>query len=162
VADSAPRLSAARRAGANPPKRTQTAPTDSHAGLVSHQERTGRFAHDRIQQAAYSLIPDEHPRSTCGSAALLASIPADQLADHLFDVANQLNRGGALLVDRDEKAHVAAINLRAGRKAKMSTAYASARVHFAAGIALLDERDWGGQYELRRSASGSNTRSVNS
>ena len=73
---------------------------------------------------------------------------ADQLAEHLFDVANQLNRGAARLIDRDEKAQVATIDLRAGRKAKASAAYASACVYLAAGMALLDERDWGSQYEL--------------
>ncbi len=54
---------------------------------------------------------------------------ADELAEHLFDVANQLNRGAAGLIDRDEKAQVATINLRAGRKAKASAAYVSACVH---------------------------------
>ena len=63
----------------------------------------------------------------------------DQIAEHLFDVANQLNRGAARLVDRDEKAQVATIDLRAGRKAKASAAYASARAYFSAGMALLDE-----------------------
>ena len=76
--------------------------------------------------------------------ALLASLTADQLAEHLFDVANQLNRGAALLVDRDEKTQVATIDLRAGRKAKASAAYASARVlflgrHGAVGRKRLEE-----------------------
>ena len=57
---------------------------------------------------------------------------ADQLAEHLFDVANQFNRGAALLVDWDEKVQVARLELRAGRKAKASAAYASARMYFAA------------------------------
>ena len=43
---------------------------------------------------------------------------------------------------------MATIDLRAGRKAKASAAYASARVYFSAGMALLDERDWASQYEL--------------
>jgi predicted ATPase len=43
---------------------------------------------------------------------------------------------------------VATIDLRAGRKVKASAAYASACAYFSAGIALLDERDWGSQYEL--------------
>ena len=73
---------------------------------------------------------------------------ADELAEHLFDIANQFNRGAACLVDRDEKAQVAAIDLRAGRKAKASAAYGSACVYFAAGMALLDKRDWGSQYAL--------------
>ncbi len=120
------------------------------AGLVFHQDSTCKFLHDRIQQAAYSLIPDEHRADIHLhiGRVLLASMTADQLAEHLFDVANQLNRGVALLEDRDERAQVAAIDLRAGRKAKASAAYASARAYFAAGMALLDERDWGSQHEL--------------
>ena len=95
-----------------------------HAGLVLRQESAYTFLHDRIQQAAYSLIPDErhadvHLRI---GRALLASIAPDQLAEHLFDVANQLNRGSARLIEREEKAEVAEIDLRAGRRAKVSAA----------------------------------------
>jgi len=120
------------------------------AGLVFQQEDTYKFLHDRIQQAAYSLIPDEHVADIHLhiGRVLLASMPPDQLAEHLFDVANQFNRGAALLIDRDEKARVATIDLRAGRKAKASVAYASAREYFLSGMALLDERDWSSQYEL--------------
>ncbi|MDX6458297.1 MAG: hypothetical protein QOE55_1994, partial [Acidobacteriaceae bacterium] len=73
---------------------------------------------------------------------------ADELAEHLFEVANQLTRGAAGLINRDEKAQVATIDLRAGRKAKASAAYVSACVYLETGMALLDERDWGSQYEL--------------
>jgi PAS domain S-box-containing protein len=120
------------------------------AGLVLHQESTIRFLHDRIQQAAYTLIPEEHRTEVHLriGRALLASMKADDLAEHLFDVANQFNRGAALLVDRDEKARVASINLSVGRKAKASTAYASALAYYSTGLALLDERDWDRQYEL--------------
>jgi PAS domain S-box-containing protein len=121
-----------------------------HAGLILYQDRAYKFLHDRIQQAAYSLIPEEHRARVHLriGRVLLASLTADELAEHLFDVANQLNRGVALLVDRGEKAQVATISLRAGRKAKASAAYASACVYFATGMALLDESDWGSQYEL--------------
>jgi PAS domain S-box-containing protein len=124
--------------------------TAIHSGLVFHQNCTCKFLHDRIQQVAYSLIPDEqradvHLRI---GRALLTSMTAEQLAEHLFDVANQLNRGAGRLVDRDEKAQVARIDLRAGRKAKASAAYASARTYFSAGMALLSERDWDSQYAL--------------
>ncbi|HWW14489.1 MAG TPA: serine/threonine-protein kinase PknK, partial [Candidatus Dormibacteraeota bacterium] len=120
------------------------------AGLIFPQEGTYKFLHDRIQQAAYSLLPEEHRAGTHLriGRVLLASMTADQLAEHLFDVANQFNRGAVLLVDRKEGAEVATINLRAGRKAKASAAYASAGTYFSAGMALLDERDWDNQYEL--------------
>jgi predicted ATPase/signal transduction histidine kinase len=120
------------------------------AGLVSHQESSCKFLHDRIQQAAYSLIPAEHRADVHLQIGrvMLAGMAADQLAERLFDVANQLNRGAALLVDRDEKAQVATIDLRAGRKAKASAAYASARSYFSAGMALLDEKNWESHYAL--------------
>src|SRR6202022_2916657 len=121
-----------------------------HAGLVVHQGSAYKFLHDRIQQAAYSLIPEEH-RAVVHlriGRVLLGSMTADELAEHLFDVANQFNRGAHQLVAADEKAQVAMIDLRAGRKAKASAAYASACAYFSAGMALLDERDWASHYEL--------------
>ncbi len=88
------------------------------AGLIFQQENTYKFLHDRIQQAAYSLIPEEHGADIHLriGRVLLASMKADQLVEHLFDVANQLNRGAARLIDRDEKAQVATLDPRAGRK----------------------------------------------
>ena len=66
-----------------------------HAGLVVREDSAYKFLHDRIQQAAYSLIPEEqradvHLRI---GRALLASMTAGELAEHLFDIANQFNRG---------------------------------------------------------------------
>ena len=120
------------------------------AGLVFREDGAYKFLHDRIQQAAYSLIPEEHRAEAHLriGRVLLESMTADQLAEHLFDVANQLNRGAALLSDSDERSQVAIIELRAGRRAKESAAYASACAYFAAGMALLNEKDWGSQYEL--------------
>ena len=79
---------------------------------------------------------------------LLASLTEEGLAEHLFDIANQLNRGAVLLIDHDEKVRVAAIDLKAGRKAKASAAYASAHAYFAAGMALLDDMDWSSEYDV--------------
>jgi PAS domain S-box-containing protein len=120
------------------------------AGLVLRLASSYTFVHDRVQEAAYALVPEEaraevHLRI---GRVLLASMTAAPLAEHLFEVANQLNRGAARLVERDEKTQVAAIDLRAGRKAKASAAFASACVYLAAGMALLDDRDWSSQYEL--------------
>ena len=77
----------------------------ARAGLILRLDDSYAFLHDRIQEAAYALIPEgeragAHLRI---GRVLLASMTADGLAEHLFDVANQLNRGAALLIDRDEK-----------------------------------------------------------
>jgi PAS domain S-box-containing protein len=120
-------------------------------GLILRLEKSYAFLHDRIQEAAYALIPasaraELHLRI---GRKLLGSSTADGLAEHLFDVANQLNRGAQLLVDYNEKVRVAAIDLETGRKAKASAAYASAREYFAAGLALLGEGGLSSQYELQ-------------
>ena len=121
-----------------------------HAGLVIREDSSYKFLHDRIQQAAYSLIAEEYRTEVHLriGRVLLANMTAEELAEHLFDVANQFDRGTAGIVAQDEKAQVATIDLRAGRKAKATAAYASARGYFAAGMAQLDETDWGSQYEL--------------
>ncbi|ANB72218.1 hypothetical protein AYM40_07450 [Paraburkholderia phytofirmans OLGA172] len=118
--------------------------------LILCTHTCGKFLHDRIQQAAYLLNTETHRAEVHLRIGrmLLASMTADELAGHLFDVANQFNRGAALLVDRDERAQVATINLRAGRKAKALAAYASACVYFSVGMDLFDESDWASQYEL--------------
>ena len=80
-------------------------------GLILRQEESYAFLHDRIQEAAYTLIPEgeragAHLRI---GRMLLASMTADGLAEHLFDVANELNRGaiGLMVMERDEKTRVA-------------------------------------------------------
>jgi len=117
-------------------------------GLVVRQGNNYKFLHDRIQQAAYSLLPEHHrPAVHLRIGRMLHATPAtEQIND--FEVANHFNRGATLLIDRTEKADVAALNLRTGRKAKASAAYASARAYFSAGMALLDQRDWDSRYEL--------------
>ena len=63
-------------------------------GLILRLEGSYAFLHDRIQEAAYTLIPEgeragAHLRI---GRVLLARMTADGCAGHLFDVANQLNR----------------------------------------------------------------------
>ena len=121
-----------------------------HEDLILRSGGRGKFLHDRIQQAAYTLIPEtRHAEIHLRIGRMLVEfLTADEIDTYLFDVANQFNRGAALLAEPHEKAQVARIDLRAGRKAKASAAYASACVYLGAGMALLDDMDWGHQYEL--------------
>ena len=119
-------------------------------GLINRGGGAYSFLHDRIQQAAYSLIPEEHRAEVHQriGRALLDGLAAEVLNEQLFDIVTQLNRGADQLVDGDEKIEAAALNLQAGRRAKASAAYAAACVYLTAGAALLGRDGWDGQYEL--------------
>lgn len=115
-------------------------------GLVVRMPGSYAFVHDRVQEAAYSLIPRGHRPGIhlrIGRALL-----AEMHADEVIDVVDQLNRAADMLADAQERLRVAELNLRAGRKAKSSTAYASACTYLSAGIALLPEDAWSRCYEL--------------
>jgi predicted ATPase/signal transduction histidine kinase len=115
-------------------------------GLLLEREGGFAFVHDRVQEAAYSLIPPEsRPQVHLRIGRVLLS---GMHPDEVIDVVDQMNRGAVLLEDREERERVAELNLRAGRRAKSSTAYASACTYLAAGMALLDEAGWSRRYEL--------------
>jgi predicted ATPase/signal transduction histidine kinase len=122
----------------------------ARAGLIIHEGNAYRFPHDRIQQAAYSLIPEEaradlHLRI----GRLLASrVPPEDIEDNVFEIVSQLNRGCHLITRAEERARVAELNLMAGRRAKAGIAYASALTYLATGRSLLEEDSWERQYRL--------------
>ena len=122
----------------------------ARGGLVVRLERSYAFLHDRIQEAAYALIPEDE-RAVAHleiGRRLLAKLTADALAEHVFEVAGQLTNGGQLLVDGDERARVAEIDLQAGRRAKASAAYASALKYLIAGSELLGDDGWTSRRDL--------------
>ncbi|KYF78516.1 hypothetical protein BE20_24295 [Sorangium cellulosum] len=115
--------------------------------LVTLGQRTCAFAHDRVRQAAYALIPEEmRAAEHLRIGRLLLS--AEASGQSVFAVASQMNLGAALIRERGERARVAALNLDAGRKAKSSAAYRPAADYLAAGIAMLAEDCWETQHEL--------------
>ena len=119
-------------------------------GLVCRQENAYTFLHDRVQEAAYSLIP---PDSRTGMhlriGRLLASgLPSESITDRIFEIVNQLNRGIALIADEDEREHLAELNLIAGKRAKESAAYASALTYLIPGADLLAVDCWERRHEL--------------
>jgi predicted ATPase/signal transduction histidine kinase/CheY-like chemotaxis protein len=119
-------------------------------GLILRQAGGYLFLHDRVQEAAYGLIPEgQRAAIHLRIGRLLAGqTPAEKLEDRIFEIVNQLNRGAALITRREELQRVAEFNLVAGKRAKTSTAYASALNYFAAGRALLTEDGWEDGYPL--------------
>ncbi|WP_437594471.1 sensor histidine kinase [Sorangium sp. So ce1000] len=122
----------------------------AHEGLVFRVENTYKFLHDRVQEAAYSLIPEgERAAVHLEIGRLLASRTAPEaLEEKIFEIVNQLDRGAGLMMAREERERAAELNLIAGKRAKGSTAFASALKYLAAGAALLGEDSWSLRYEL--------------
>ncbi|MDJ0533203.1 MAG: AAA family ATPase [Xenococcaceae cyanobacterium MO_207.B15] len=109
-----------------------------------------KFLHDRVQQAAYSLIPEEEKKTVHLQVGrlLVKNIKEDELQNKIFDIVNQLNEGAALITEQLERDELAKLNLQAGKKAKASTAYESALIYFQEGINLLPLNSWKNQYDL--------------
>ena len=119
-------------------------------GLIARQESAYKFIHDRIQEAAYSLIP-EHLRAETHlrvGRLLWAHITPGRREESIFEIVNQLNRGAALITSQDERERLAELNLVAGKRAKSSTAYHSALNYLTAGAALLSDDCWEHHYHL--------------
>jgi PAS domain S-box-containing protein len=118
--------------------------------LVEHLEGSYKFIHDRVQEAAYSLIPERlRAEAHLHIGRLLAAhTSAEKREEAIFEIVNQLNRGVALITSRDEREQFAELNLLAGRRAKATTAYASALTYLTAGEALLPEDSWERRHAL--------------
>src|SRR5262249_25136715 len=89
-------------------------------GLIFRSEDAYKFLHDRVQEAAYSLIAEEsRAEAHLRIGRLLATeIPPDKLEEKIFEVVNQLNRGATLITSREERERLAELNLIAGERAR--------------------------------------------
>jgi predicted ATPase/signal transduction histidine kinase len=108
------------------------------------------FLHDRVQQAAYALIPAERRRMlhlTVGRLLRARSAPGQWDAQG-FDVLHHLNLGRELIVDDDERRQLALLNLAGARRAKASTANDAALGLLRCGLELLDDDAWTGEPAL--------------
>ncbi len=119
---------------------------------IEHQNFTiqYKFAHNRIQNAAYSLIPQEQCQAihhTVGQL-LLKNTSEDQLSETLFNIVNHLNISIELIQSPEEQNKLAQLNLWAGQKAKAATAYEAAMKYLTIGRELLPPDSWQAQYEL--------------
>ncbi len=109
-----------------------------------------KFLHDRVQQAAYSLIPDSEKKATHLKIGqlLLQNSSEIQQEEKLFDIVRHLNQGEELITQQRERETLAQLNLKAGQKARNSTAYTAANIYLQTGIELLTVNCWQTQYEL--------------
>ncbi|MEH1939790.1 MAG: AAA family ATPase [Nostoc sp.] len=109
-----------------------------------------KFSHDRVQQAAYTLI-DEGQLQTVHlqiGYCLWKSNEAETSSTNLFEVVDHLNLGRDLVTDQQERDKIARLNLIAGQKAKKASAHSAALQYLTIGIELLPADSWQFQYAL--------------
>ncbi|MEH2034715.1 MAG: AAA family ATPase [Nostoc sp.] len=109
-----------------------------------------KFVHDRVQQAAYSLIPEEQkkPIHLKIGLLLLNNIPVAEKEEKIFELVNQFNTAVEFISPQAKRDELAQMNLIAGRKALASTAYPAAVKYLTTGIQLLTDDSWETKYEL--------------
>ena len=109
-------------------------------GLILRAEDGVRFLHDRVQEGAYALVPEDARGALhLGIArALHRGFAADLTGERLFAVVGQYDRCLPLIRDGRERAEVAALHLAAGRQARAASAHAAALAHALGGLRLLE------------------------
>ncbi|MEH1868925.1 MAG: AAA family ATPase [Nostoc sp.] len=109
-----------------------------------------KFLHDRVQQAAYTLIDESQKQIVhlqIGRTLLEKTLPERQ-PDRLFEIVDHLNHGIELVTSRPERDEIAKLNLMAGQKAKGAIAYSTAQNYLATGRAWLTASSWQTNYDL--------------
>lgn len=125
--------------------------TDGNLGKIENIDNVQyRFLHDRVQQAAYSLIPENCKQVTHLKIGqlLLQGLSQQQQIEEIFNVVNQLNLGRGAISSQEQKQQLAQLNLQAGQKAKLSAAYQAAQNYCEIGIDLLPFDAWETDYQL--------------
>jgi PAS domain S-box-containing protein len=109
-----------------------------------------QFLHDRVQQAAYELIdaPQKRIVHLKIGRSLLAKRLLEPHSERLFEIADHLNHGVALVTHPDERDEIARLNLIAAQKAKTAIAHGVAKKYLAAGRAWQTESSWRTHYDL--------------
>ena len=122
-------------------------PTKEHGALRF------KFAHDRIQQAAYSLTPMGHDRMLLhlriGRFLLRQHKNPQKTQDWMLLMAvNQLNRSIELIEDPDERYELASLNLEAAERVALKSAFFMTSTFLRVGLCLLGDTRWTDHYPL--------------
>lgn len=133
--------------------------TTIREGLVTHERATSattstrgtnattrvyRFLHDRVQQAAHSMVSEQESRATrLRIGRMMRDARTPTAADErLFEIIDHLNAGRSLITDPDERRSLAEFNVWAGIRAKRAAAYVPALAYMEHAWALLPDEVW--------------------
>lgn len=113
-------------------------------GLIIKLEDSFKFTHDRIQQAIYSLIAENRKKELHLNIGRqqLTQTQADLIDDHIFTIVNHLNLGIELIEDKEELLNIAELNIKASKKARLTSAFYESFEYIKNVLALLPEDPW--------------------
>ncbi|KAL3804135.1 hypothetical protein HJC23_013654 [Cyclotella cryptica] len=119
-------------------------------GLVYKLDGIYHFCHDKIQQAAYSMIEDVRclHHMMYGLSLIDLSLETED-AGLLFTAVTQINLGGPFAVQEEQQySLIAKYNLVAGKKAMAMSDFAIAFAFFEHGMSFLPNNYWQNEYDL--------------
>lgn len=121
----------------------------SNEGYLKQNESEVNFIHDKIREAAYSLVPEatrslHHYNIAKGYISLLDRYKLD---DHIFTIVNQLNQGFAHIKTEEEIRRHTTFNILAGKKALASNAHEAAAGFFNMAARNVLESSWESDYQ---------------
>jgi predicted ATPase/class 3 adenylate cyclase/GAF domain-containing protein len=135
-------------------------PTGEDYRLIGGSERTAvdeaafdvryQFRHDRVQQAAYALVPEDEKRALhlrIGRHLFTALSPAES-EERIIEIVRHLDIGAPLVDSDAERVALAELNLRAARKARASAAFGPALELLESASAVLPAAAWRDAYDL--------------
>ena len=128
--------------------------------VVAVNERLYKFSHDRIQQAAYSLIPENERQKVHLNTGffMFENRSIDPDTPIIFDIVNQMNLGLGYLFVKDiqckplpdltpkQRLIIARVNYMAGKQARESFAIDQAFLFMSIAIHLTQKDGWKKHY----------------
>jgi predicted ATPase len=123
------------------------------ANLIEEAAAKIKFSHDRVQQAAYALMPSGdngyllHTR--IGKVLLEMSEETEEGEWMFFAGVDLLTKFASQISDEGSQVELARLSLEAGKKAELKSAFIPATHYLLEGIKLLDPTNrWTEHYEL--------------
>ena len=109
-----------------------------------------KFSHDRIQQAAYSLIDGSQKKTVHLQIGrlLFAKLTEEEHRERIFELVDHLNLGRELMSETSEQMELVTLNWEAAQKAKKTMAYAAALEYLNIAIEYLNDHSWVEDYEF--------------
>lgn len=119
-------------------------------GVLTYEKSTYHFIHDRVQQAAYSMLgnPEKVALHHRIALSLINRLSIEERNNKVFDLVHHFNKATPNLTTDKELALLLTLNFQAGNKAKKATAYDLACVYYKTAIQALTDQSWTEQYEL--------------